>query len=125
GVVSATWQEYIANKRKTRGDYGYTTAEQFGSPDQAQAEVDRVVAQYLRPGHTKQFSVAAIPGSRGLREWPNKRRHVGGYSFLYFAGGGYYDDVGKDVRRGGTGTAQVIHAATELYNLVHGAPACP
>jgi hypothetical protein len=124
GFVSATWQLYIGKNRKTLGDDGYTVTEQLGSPEQAQAELDRVVAQYLQPGRTKQFSAAAIPGSRGLREMPNKR-HRSGYSFLYFTDGDYYYDVGRYVRRGGSGTAQMIHAATDLYNRVHGAPACP
>lgn len=122
GFVSATWQTYVGKKRKTRGDYGYTVTEQLGSPEQAQADLDYWVAQ--RPRRSKQFRVAAIPGSRGWRQTPNKR-HRSGFSFVYFTDGDYYYDVGIEVRPSGSGTAQAIHAATDLYNLVHGASACP
>ena len=124
GFVSATYQTYVGKKRKTRGDYGYTVTEQLGSPEQAQADFDHWLALALRPSRAKQFSVASIPGSRGVRETPNKG-HRGGYSFVYFTDGDYYYDAGSDVRTGGSGTAKVIHAATDLYNRVHGAPACP
>ena len=124
GFVSATWQTYVGKKRKTRGEYGYTVTEQLGSPEQAQADLDRWLAQALRPRRTKQFGVPSIPGSRGVRQTPNKR-HRSAYSFLYFTEGDYYYDVGSEVRGGGSGTAQVIHAGTDLYDRVHGAPACP
>jgi hypothetical protein len=124
GFVSATWQTYVGIKRKARGHYGYTVTEQMGSPEQAQADFDRWLAQALKPRRAKPFSVVSIPGARGVRETPNKRQRSA-YSFVYFTEGDYYYNVGSEVRSGGGGTAQAIHAATDLYNSVNGAPACP
>ena len=122
GFVSGTWQHYIGNKRKTRGDEGGATTEQFGSPEQAQAEFNRLVTAVLKFGPWKRFTVSAIPGSRGFR---SRYADGSGASNLYFTDGDYYYFVGRYVSRGGTGSGQVIKAAIKLYNRVHGAPACP
>jgi hypothetical protein len=124
GFVSGTEQFYLGRTRKAHGDQGIAETVQLGSPEQAQSEFNRTLARVARFGPWKRFTVPAIPGSRGLRQFPN-RSHPDGASNLYFTDGNYAYVLGTYVARGGTGTGRVKKAATNLYNRVHGAPACP
>jgi hypothetical protein len=121
GFVSGTSQLYFGRKRKTRDDEGLAITTQLGSPEQAQAELNRIVAHVLRFGPWKRFTVPAIAGSRGFRA----RSKSEGASNLYFADGDYFYGVGRFVSHSGTGSGQVTTAGINLYNRVHGAPACP
>jgi hypothetical protein len=124
GFVSGTSQFYVGRTRKARGDQGIANTLQLGSPEQAQAEFNRTLARVTRLGPWKRFTVPAIPGSRGLRQFPN-RSHPDGASNLYFTDGNYMYKLGTYVAQGGTGTGRVKKAATNLYNRVHGAAVCP
>ena len=124
GFVSGTWQYYFGRTRKAHGDQGITKTVQLGSPEQAQSEFNRTLVRVMRFGPWKRFAVPAIPGSRGLRQFPN-RSHPDGASNLYFTDGNYVYLLGTYVAQGGTGTGRVKKAATNLYTRVHGAPACP
>lgn len=124
GFVSATWQYYGWAKRKAKGDFANADTEQLGSPEQAQAEFDRLWADQPGLGHAKLLTVAAVPGSRGWREPPTRKRHSSAAA-LWFTDGNYFYAAFRYVKRGGNVTSQVIHAAADLYNRVHGAPVCP
>ena len=124
GFVSGTSQYYFGRTRKAHGDQGIANTLQLGSPEQAQSEFNRILAQVLRFGPWKRFTVPAIPGSRGLRQFPN-RVYPGGASNLYFTDGNYMYVLGTYVAQGGTGTGRVKKAAMNLYNRVHGAAVCP
>lgn len=121
GFISGTFQLYFGRKRKTRGDQGAAATEQFRSSEGALADLEDIWADVLKFGPWKQFTVPAIPGSRGLRA---KYFDHSGASNVYFTDGDYFYFVGRFVRRGGTGAGQVIRAALELYARVHGATAC-
>ena len=124
GFVSGTSQFYVGRTRKAHGDQGIAETVQLGSPEQAQAEFNRTLARVTRLAPWKRFTVPAIPGSRGLRQFPN-RSHPDGASNLYFTDGNYAYVLGTYVAQGGTGTGRVKKAATNLYNRVHCAPVCP
>jgi hypothetical protein len=124
GFVSGTSQFYVGRTRKAHGDQGIANTLQLGSPEQAQSEFSRTLAGVMRLGPWKRFTVPAIPGSRGLRQFPN-RSHPDGASNLYFTDGNYVYLLGTYVAQGGTGTGRVKKAATKLYNRVHGAAVCP
>jgi hypothetical protein len=121
GFVSAINQRYFGKKQKTRGDLGLSVAYQLGSPEQAQAQLNRDLALFVREqGPWKRFTVPAIPGSQGLRQ----KIDGGGASNVLFTDGDYSYVVGRFVVRGGTGAKQATNAATKLYNRVHGAAVC-
>jgi hypothetical protein len=122
GFVSAINQRYFGKKRKTRGDLGISATFQLGSPQQAQAQLSRDLATFVRvEGPWKRFTVPAIPGSQGLR----KKIDRGGASNVLFTDGNYSYVVGRFVKRGGTGAKPATNAAISLYNRVHGAAVCP
>jgi hypothetical protein len=122
GFVSAIAQRYFGKKRTTKGDGGVSVAYQLGSPEQAQAQLNRDLATFVREqGPWKRFTVPAIPGSLGLR----KKIDRGGASNVLFTDGDYSYVVGRFVKRGGTGAKQATNAAINLYNRVHGAAVCP
>jgi hypothetical protein len=122
GFVSAIAQRYFGKKRTTKGDGGVSAALQLGSPEQAQAELNRDLANFQRvQGPWKRFTVPAIPGSQGLR----KKIDRGGASNVLFTDGDYSYLLGRFVKRGGTGVKQATNAAINLYNRVHGAAVCP
>ena len=122
GFVSAINQRYFGKKRKTKGDGGVSATFQLGSPEQAQAQLNRDLANFQRvQGPWKRFTVPAIPGSQGLR----KKIDRGGASNVLFTDGNYSYVVGRFVKRGGTGAEQATNAAINLYNRVHGAAVCP
>jgi hypothetical protein len=124
GFVSGTSQYYFGRTRKAHGDQGIANTLQLGSPEQAQAEFSRTLARVMRVGPWKRFTVPAIPGSRGLRQFPNKV-YPDGASNLYFTEGNYVYILGTYVAHGGTGTGRVKKAGTNLYNRVRGAAVCP
>jgi hypothetical protein len=122
GFVSGISQQYFGK----RASYGGAQTVQLGSPEQAQAELNRNLAKVPR---RKRFTVPAIPGSRGMRY-----RADGLYNNLGFTDGVYtyvisrIDDLEPAVgqqRRALRGTRQVTKAAINLYNRVHGAAVCP
>ena len=122
GFVSGISQQYFGK----RASYGGAQTVQLGSPEQAQAELNRNLAKAPRRKH---FTVPAIPGSRGVRY-----RSDGLYNSLGFTDGDYtyvisrIDDLKPAVgqqRRALRGTRQVTKAAINLYNRVHGAAVCP
>jgi hypothetical protein len=126
GFVSGSNQSYFGKKRKTKGDLGLSATFQLGSPEQAQAQLNRELAAFLRVGKAEQrrwkrFTVPAIPGSQGLRTEIDR----GGASNVLFTDGDYSYVVGRFVVRGGTGAKQATDAAINLYNRVHGAAVCP
>jgi hypothetical protein len=121
GFVSGINQKYFGKKRKTRGDLGVSATFQLGSPEQAQAQLNRDLALVLEEGHWKRFTVPAIPGSQGLR----KKIDHGGASNVFFTDSDYAYVIGRFVLRGGTGTKPAINAAIKLSNRVHGAAVCP
>jgi hypothetical protein len=129
GFVSGIGQRFFGKKRKTKGDMAISVAYQLGSPQQAQAQLDRDLATFVREqGPWKRFTVPAIPGSQGLRD--KKLQSVdGAASNVLFTDGDYSYVVGMFVnrrdRRGGTGADHVTKAAINLYNRVHGAAVCP
>ncbi|MGH2983711.1 MAG: hypothetical protein ACRDK5_05595 [Solirubrobacterales bacterium] len=101
---------------------GLSATFQLGSPEQAQAQLNRDLALFLREqGPWKRFTVPAIPGSQGLRDKIDR----GGASNVLFTDGDYSYVVGRFVLRGGTGAGQATNAAIHLYNRVHGAAVCP
>jgi hypothetical protein len=124
GFVSGTSQFYLGRTREAHGDQGIANPLQLGSPEQAQSEFNRTLVRVMRFGPWKRFAVPAIPGSRGLRQFPN-RSHPDGASNLYFTDGDYMYKLGTYVAQGGTGTGRVKKAATNLYNRVHGSAVCP
>jgi hypothetical protein len=122
GFVSGIDQRFFGKKRKTKGDLGLSATFQLGSPEQAQAQLDHDLANFVREqGPWKRFTVPAIPGSHGLR----KKIDRGGASNVLFTDGDYSYVVGRFVKRGGTGVKQATNAAINLYNRVHGAAVCP
>jgi hypothetical protein len=138
GFVSATRQKGYVGIGKTRKSHSYgaqgeAKTVQLGSPEQAQAYLNRNLAEDPRG---KRFTVAAIPGSQGLRHWVRPRRQ-GAYNDLSFTDGDYYYEIFRwdgaqsgrvaDVtpRLASRGTKSVTKAAINLYNRVHGAAVCP
>ena len=131
GFVSGTFQNYFGRTRKSsHGDRGIATTVQLGSPEQAQAHLNRVLARYSG----KRFTVPAIPGSQVLRR-TNLDRGVVSVG-LFFTDGDYSYVIGSadlprpwpgvpKQRRALRGTKQVTNAAINLYNRVHGAAVCP
>ena len=99
------------------------------SPEQAQAYLNRNLA----PWRGKRFTVAAIPGSQGLRSWARPREQ-GAFNDLSFTDGDYYYEIFRwdyalvgrqQLRHLARGTKSVTNAAINLYNRVHGAAVCP
>jgi hypothetical protein len=121
GFVSGIVQRYFGKKRKTRGDLAVSVAYQLGSPEQAQAQLNRDLALNLKEARWKRFTVPAIPGSLGLRTKVDR----GGASNVLFTDGDYSYLLGRFVKRGGTGAKPATNAAVSFYNRVHGAAVCP
>jgi hypothetical protein len=127
GFVSGISQHYFARTRKAHGDHGIAKTVQLGSPEQAQAELNRDLAR----GPGKRFTVPAIPGSQGLRGGADRGGVVnhlgftdGDYSFV-IARLDMPGSAGDTKRRlASRGTKQVTKIAINLYNRVHGAAVC-
>jgi hypothetical protein len=129
GFVSGISQQYFG-KRKGVWSYGGAQTVQLGSPEQAQAELNRNLAKGPR---RKRFTVPAIPGSQGVRHsWDSPDHQI--TNTLFFTDGDYSYEIGRvdlntsaDLthRRALRGTRQVTRAAINLYNRVHGAAICP
>jgi hypothetical protein len=134
GFVSGISQAYTG-----RNSDGFSTVLQLGSPEQAQAELNRQLATNPR---RKRFTVAAIPGSQGVlkggQNEPMKgvrNAWDGVTNMLFFTDGDYFYGISRDDentravvvthRRALRGTRQVTKAAINLYNRVHGAAVCP
>ena len=143
GFVSGISQVYTGPRGQVspsgtvsgRGSFGYATVIQLGSPEQAQAEMNRNLAKSPR---RKRFTVPAIPGSQGLLTGGQSEAMKGvrnawdGVSnMVSFTDGDYsyaisrLDAFAVNHRRASRGTKQVTKAAINLYNRVHGAAVCP
>ena len=130
GFVSGIRQGYSRRKHHRVDAGGHATTVQLGSPEQAQAELNRHLASSQR------FTVSAIPGSRGGADARIDQGSIdididlgftdGDYSYLIERFDSTQPQPGVTKRmRALRVTRQVTNAAINLYNRVHGAAVCP
>jgi hypothetical protein len=122
GFVEGAVQLYMVQRQ---GDFGLSAASQFGSPQQAQAEADRLGDDFAgdQPPGTTEGSLPGVPGSRTVVASASESGQDFTIGSAVFADGPFVYVQLAGGSGGSVDPQAVLDDASALYERVKGSPA--